>query len=128
MQQTEKYKLNLIETSDPFSPAPLNENAEKTEAALADMQSALTAGTAALDQRVQVLELRRMAVGRFTSSEIPVELDFEPQLVIAVSNSRAAFSAFGHSTTYNGQDMITIKGNVIRCCSSMNSAFYLALS
>ena len=35
MQQTPTYKLNLIETSDLFSPNPLNENAQKLEAALA---------------------------------------------------------------------------------------------
>jgi len=32
MQQTKTYKLNLIETSDTFSPDPLNENTEKLEA------------------------------------------------------------------------------------------------
>ena len=31
MQQTETYKLNLIETSDPFSPQALNENTQKLE-------------------------------------------------------------------------------------------------
>lgn len=35
MQQTDKYQLNLIESSDTFSPAPLNENAQKLEAAIA---------------------------------------------------------------------------------------------
>ena len=48
MQQTKNYKLNLIETSDTFSPAPLNENAEKTEAALAALHAADTALTGAV--------------------------------------------------------------------------------
>ena len=34
MQQTANYKLNLIETNDPFSPEALNENARKMESAL----------------------------------------------------------------------------------------------
>lgn len=36
MQQTEKYGFNLIETSDAFSPEPLNENARKMAEALAE--------------------------------------------------------------------------------------------
>ena len=36
MKQTNQYKLNLIESGDQFSPAPLNENAERLETALAD--------------------------------------------------------------------------------------------
>ena len=31
MQQTEKYKLNLIESSDPFLPDGLNQNTLKLE-------------------------------------------------------------------------------------------------
>ena len=34
MQQTKNLKLNIIETSDAFSPEPLNENMEKVEAAI----------------------------------------------------------------------------------------------
>ena len=34
MRQTETYKLNLIETSDTFSPQPINENVQTIEAAL----------------------------------------------------------------------------------------------
>lgn len=52
MQQTEKYKFNLIETSDDFSPTPLNKNAETAERELARVEaqaaakSELTAHTA----------------------------------------------------------------------------------
>lgn len=34
MQQTTRYQFNIIDTSDAFSPTPLNDNAEKLEAAL----------------------------------------------------------------------------------------------
>ena len=47
MQQTDKYKLNIIETSDPFSPAPLNENARTLEAALAAEKTRVDAALAA---------------------------------------------------------------------------------
>lgn len=48
MQQTKKYQFNLIEGSDPFSPQPLNENMEKTEAAFAAQQADAAAQFAAL--------------------------------------------------------------------------------
>lgn len=34
MRQTEKYQLNLIDPGDKFLPDPINENTEKTEAAI----------------------------------------------------------------------------------------------
>ena len=43
MKQTNQYKLNLIESGDQFSPAPLNENAQKVEAALKAQNDALGA-------------------------------------------------------------------------------------
>ena len=46
MQHTDKYKLNLIETSDPFSPEPLNENAQAIEAQLAALDAAKAPRTA----------------------------------------------------------------------------------
>lgn len=56
MQQTTKYKLNLIETSDPFSPAPLNENAQKLEGALSAETAARTAAdTAEAQARAQAV-------------------------------------------------------------------------
>lgn len=36
MQQTQKYKLNLIEGSDPFLPDGLNQNPKKIEDVLAE--------------------------------------------------------------------------------------------
>ena len=43
MQQTTKYQFNLIDTSDAFSPNPLNENAQKLEAALIGHEAAVEA-------------------------------------------------------------------------------------
>ena len=39
MQQTEHYSLNLIETSDTFTPQPLNENTQALDAKLADLDT-----------------------------------------------------------------------------------------
>lgn len=83
MQQTEKYKLNLIETSDTFSPNPLNENAQKLEAAL-DIK-ANAADHAALEQRVQALELHHFAAGTYTgdgNASQFIALGFTPEVVM----------------------------------------------
>ena len=92
MQQTTKYQLNLMETSDAFSPAPLNENAQKLESALdaarAEAAASVSAETAsraaseaALDQRVQVLEARKIVVGYTPGGDI-MNLGFTPRAVL----------------------------------------------
>lgn len=91
MQQTDKYQLNLIETSDTFSPAPLNDNAQKLEAALQSglggEAAARAAADAALDARVTVLEQPRIACGKFvgdisSGNNQDIPLPFQPQVVI----------------------------------------------
>lgn len=83
MQQTETLKLNLIETGDPISPVPLNENAEKIEAALTAKADAEAA--ADLDQRLQVFEAKKFAVGTYkatSDSDNIVTLEFTPYAVL----------------------------------------------
>ena len=63
MQQTQNLKLNLIETSDPLSPAPLNENTSTLDAALADVS-----------QRVVSLENCRLVMGRYESGQKIIDL------------------------------------------------------
>ena len=91
MQQTTKYQLNLIETSDAFSPAPLNENAQKLENAIAAGDqaeaAARAAGDAALDQRVTALELHRIVVGFADSSSNMKSLGFTPKVVITLNGN-----------------------------------------
>ena len=48
MQQTTKYKFNLIETSDTFSPAPLNDNAQAMETQLDRVEAETAAQLASL--------------------------------------------------------------------------------
>lgn len=91
MQQTDKYKLNKPGIDDPLSPAPLNENMDKVDAALAAKTDA--AETAALDARVQLLELRRFVIGTYVGNgeklgdAQTIYLDFTPRLVITDSYS-----------------------------------------
>lgn len=91
MQQTEKYKLNLIEKNDPFSPDPLNENAQKLEAALETAR----AGTAALEQRVSVLELHKYVAGYHGGSGF-VDLGFTPVAVFAIGDKGNGFAIAGY--------------------------------
>ena len=85
MQQTETYKLNLIETSDPFSPQALNENTQKIEEVVSEKLGEM-------DQRVTVLEAHKFACGSFqTPSDngpLVVELGFTPKAVF-ISRQRS---------------------------------------
>jgi len=65
MQQTEKYKLNLIEPSDPFLPDALNRNTQKVEDAMSAHEARMDGQAAALDQRVKVLEGHKIAYGTY---------------------------------------------------------------
>ena len=88
MQQTETYKLNLIETSDTFSPDPLNQNTQKIEEVMSAETAQRAAETAALDNRVTALELHKVAVGTYTgnatttSKTQTISLGFAPRVVL----------------------------------------------
>lgn len=80
--QTGKYKLNLIESSDPFLPEALNQNTQKIE-------DAMTAHEEGIEQRLTVLEAHRFAFGTYqgngngdTTAFIP--LPFTPKAVFAI--------------------------------------------
>lgn len=94
MQQTEKYKLNLIETSDTFSPNPLNENAQKIEAQLSAEAAARESAVSGLSSRITVLEGHKIATGIYpgtagtndpTIQFIP--LPFTPRIVFVHAGS-----------------------------------------
>lgn len=68
MQQTKKYKLNLIEPSDPFLPDGLNANTQRIEDVLIDrMEGSLDA----MDARVTLLEAHKMAFGSYNGTWTP---------------------------------------------------------
>ena len=127
MQQTEQYKLNLIETSDTFSPNPLNENMEKLEKALGTKTDA--AVTAALEQRVISLEDRHVVggiyIGDSSSNGVyqTVSLGFTPTLVLASAGvgKSPVFVWEGGNWGVSGYEpslMITEGG--FKACSTMN--------
>ena len=89
MQQTKTYKLNLIETSDTFSPDPLNENTEKLEAEVSAEAAARQSSDAALEARVTVLEARRFVAGTYKGNGIDdqlINLGFTPIAVLVQSS------------------------------------------
>lgn len=123
MQQTEHYKLNLIETSDTFSPNPLNENMEKVEDAIDDARAEARAGDGALDRRVIVLEGRRLVVGAYTGDgkfTQSVELGFTP-IAVLLQHWGSLFCMAVTGVPYRG-DGITITENGFIVSASYNSA------
>lgn len=118
MQQTETSKLNLVETSDDFSPKPLNFNTEKLSDILAvtdfGARAALDAHRA-LDARVTALEAKKMVVGSYegTGKTRIIELGFTPiavMLHIAASNQgyRSALIVAGHTAYDSSGNPLTI--------------------
>ena len=98
MQQTNKYKLNLIEKDDTFSPDPLNDNMEKVEGALkaetgtrqaADAAEARARADAdaALDRRIQTIEAHKIVFGSAGNGSTTANLGFTPLLLYVTNGS-----------------------------------------
>ena len=102
MQQTSKYQLNLVEGSDDFSPAPLNQNMEKVEEELEGIEESLenvVAETEAATQFIAGSGNCRIAVGSYTgngtygsSNPVKLTVDFTPRVVFVASNAEAGYS------------------------------------
>ena len=109
MQQTETYKLNLIETSDPFSPQALNENTQKLEEVVQEKLGEM-------DARVTVLEATKLVAGVFKSTNIPndiIELGFTPEAVIlsdAHGANQVCFITKAGSYVGNGNVVVVENG------------------
>lgn len=109
MQQTETYKLNLIETSDPFSPQALNENTQKLEEVVSEKLGEM-------DQRVTVLEATKLVAGVFKSTNIPndiIELGFTPEAVFlsdAHGANQVCFITKAGSYVGNGNVVVVENG------------------
>lgn len=78
MQQTQNYKLNKPEMGDTFSTAPLNENMDTVDAALADHET-----------RVVKLEGCRVLIGTYdgNSQSRDIDLGERPVAVIVCATS-----------------------------------------
>ncbi|MDE6281631.1 MAG: hypothetical protein K2M15_07570 [Oscillospiraceae bacterium] len=114
MQQTEKHKLNLIESSDTFSPAPLNENTQKIEDALSAETVRRIAADAALDSRVTALEVHKVAVGTYTGNGVAdgqeINLGFAPSIVFVQDRYTGAVIATKARTYYGSLIVLTENG------------------
>ena len=97
MQQTSKYQFKLIEGTDDFSPAPLNQNAQKTETLLAGMEEDLAALEDSVDSQLAAVttalgtggHTARISYGSYTgtgtygaSNPTVFSCDFYPLLVV----------------------------------------------
>ena len=110
MQQTTKYKLDLIEKTDAFSPDALNQNMEKVEAQFdaaraeaaagdAAEAAARTAADTALDQRVVTLEDKIAVTGIYTGNgsagiSQDIYLGFTPVIVFVSKGGGTTWCAF----------------------------------
>ena len=114
MQQTETYKLNLMEGSDHFSPQPLNENMEKVDTVL---------GTLAAGQLHAALGTYTGTGDCGSSAPNTLTFDFEPKLVIIVGENRLGVFVRGstqglvsyfYPDTYRDVESVTWSGNTMR--------------
>ncbi len=92
MQQTQHYKLNLIQPDDPFLPNPLNENTQKLDAALARVDAAVDD----LGPRVTALEVHKVVIGTYngTASDQVIEVGFTPKGVLVCRDELARSITF----------------------------------
>lgn len=92
MQHTEKYRFDLIERDDVFSPDALNGNMEKVEGALKAETGARQAADAAeaqaradadsaLDRRIQTIEAHKIVFGSAGNGSTTANLGFTPLLL-----------------------------------------------
>ena len=84
MKQTETYKLSLIETSDPFSPEALNDNAEALEKELARVDGEITRIDGAL------LKLHCGTYKGSNGANRKIDLPFTPKLVYVTGEKYGA--------------------------------------
>ena len=94
MQHTDKYKLNLIETSDAFSPDALNENTRKVEDVLAAQAAAEAASQAAekvkSDVQAKVAKLDRQESQRLATVDEEMQKDALYDYVCAMTPPTAS--------------------------------------
>lgn len=110
-------KLNLIDTGDPLSPQPLNENAEKLEAKFTALDTADAAQqliATALDTRVTALEVHKIAVGTYRGATAPniIRVGFTPAAVLVSrpgdSSLAMCVTGRGHCTNQTSSPLLEI--------------------
>ena len=101
MQQTEKYKFNLIETSDAFSPEALNQNAQKLE-------DALITHEASVDSALKSQELEWQAADNTVRAEFAAADSALSQTIAAVEKGASLFHLAGPVNNASTKKTFTI--------------------
>ena len=112
MQHTEKYRFDLIERDDVFSPDALNGNMEKVERALERETGARQAADAAeaqaradadaaLDRRIQTIEAHKIVFGSANNTSTTANLGFTP-LLLYVTGMNGAIWIHKNYHPYSG--------------------------
>lgn len=125
MKYTEKHKFNLIETTDTFSPEPLNQNMETLEQALGELAGRNDAGdaqAAALAKRITTLEGHYFAVGTFKGSggDQTVSVGFPPKFVLISDSEFTWLLVPGVTFLYSHVKAAEIRGNGFYIYNSSN--------
>lgn len=105
MQQTEKYKLNLIESSDPFLPDGLNQNTQKMEDVMLAYEAKVDARIAPVAAMQKDLGTHgknaRIAWGSYTGNDkfgannpTSLTFDFTPVLLFITTTTGGARAVF----------------------------------
>ena len=95
MQQTTKYQFKLIEGSDDFSPQPLNDNVEKMEEVLTELDTAIVVVQSAMDEVADAFTPDNLpyVTGSYTgdgsTANRTITLGFKPKFVITTGTSRS---------------------------------------
>ena len=129
MQHTEKYKLNLIEPSDPFLPDGLNENTRKLETVVSETLEGM-------DARVTVLEAHKFACGTYLGTRKEgsetqfVPLPFTPRAVLthmspgSYSFSSQAFTVASDHVPENAALILVENGFHVRSDVNLHNVYY----
>lgn len=142
MQHTETYNLNLIETSDTFSPDPLNQNAQALENAVEAARAEAQAADSALDARLKVFEAKRFKMGTYkgagagTEYPLTVNVGFTPTMVFASTFDGTSGGILYSGYNPSGYQVAKIVSNGFHIVgfaqgssymNSLNLYFYIAL-
>lgn len=119
MQQTQNYRLNKPETSDPFSPEPLSRNMDTVDAALADVS-----------RRVVALENCRVLIGTYhgTGDELIIDLGERPAAVlvciVGINVATPVFVAGDFEFAYNGRKAAKLTDSGLWVNGFMSEKYY----
>ena len=139
MQQTSKYQFKLIEGTDDFSPTPLNDNMEKVEEKLSELNDTVTQHAAAIGTGGHTC---RIAFGSYQGSGTygagspnSLSFDFYPVLVmlqgVGMPSTGALLrgSGMGDHTWQGGGPMtVAWTNNSVSWYSEESSAFQSNIS